>query len=367
MRILEIVADLKIGGAQRVAANISKYANPDFKFTYLVFGDDIGDYEEEIKARGHQVIHVPSPKQSSSSFTKALNTVMKTGHFDVVHCHTMFSCGLVMLIAKLNRIPGRISHSHTAKDNANGKTIRRKLYKQIMQDLIWTCGTDFLACGKDAGCELYGTERFLKKGVVIQNGIDTAAYRFDADSRTKIREKLGLTSQFVIGNVGHYEPVKNQSFLIRLMPGILQRRPNTVLLLYGGGSTRDMLEQEIQSRHLGEYVRVMGNVSNIPEVLSAFDVFAFPSLFEGTPLALLEAQANGLPCLISDRIPDDACVTALVQKLPLNDPAAWENAILAAERDQEADHTAALLSHYEDIHESMSKLYKVFERYRSRR
>ena len=367
MEILEIVADLKIGGAQRVAANISKYAGPDYHFTYLVFGDDIGDYEEEIKARGHRVIHVPSPKQSSSSFSKALNAVMKAGRFDVVHCHTMFSCGLVMLIAKQNGIPGRISHSHTAKDNANGRSVRRKLYKRTMRSLIRTCGTDFLACGKDAGCELYGTERFLKKGVVIRNGIDTAAYRYDAETRTRIREKLGLTDQFVIGHVGHYEPVKNQQFLIRLMPRILRRRPNAVLLLYGGGSTRELLEQEIRSLHLEECVRVMGNVGNIPEVLSAFDVFAFPSLFEGTPLALLEAQANGLPCVISDQVPDDACVTALVQKLPLDDEAAWENAILAAERDREADHTAALLSHYEDIHESMSKLYEVFDRYQNRR
>ncbi len=367
MEILEIVADLKIGGAQRVAANISKYAGPDYHFTYLVFGDDIGDYEEELQKRGCRIIHVPSPKMSSAAFSRALNHVIRTGGFDVIHSHTMYSCGLIMLIAKLNGIPGRISHSHTAKDNADDGSIRRNLYKHTMQNLIWTCGTDYLACGKDAGRELYGEKRFLSKGVVIRNGIDAAAYRYDLESRMQIREELGLTDRFIIGHVGHYEPVKNQLFLIRLMPKILQQRAGSVLLLYGGGSTREMLEREIRLLQLGESVRLMGNVNNIPEVLSALDVFAFPSLFEGTPLALLEAQANGLPCIISDQIPEDACVTPLVQRLGLEDAAAWVTAILAAKRDKETDHTAVLLSRYEDIHESMTKLYEIFDRYQNRR
>ena len=366
MNILEIVADLKIGGAQRVAANISKYAGPEFHFTYAVFGDDVGDYEKEITGKGHRVVHIPSPKQSSAAFSRALEEVMHSEKYDVVHCHTMYSCGLVMMLAKRNGIPGRISHSHTAKDNARDSA-KRKMYKKGMRDLIWHFGTDYLACGTDAGIELYGEKRFREKGIVIKNGIDTAAYRYNEGHCASIRRQLNLTDRFIIGHVGHYEPVKNQIFLIRLMPEILKHRPNAVLLLYGEGSTRSELEEDIQKLDLTDSAFVMGNANNIPEILSAFDVFAFPSLFEGTPLALLEAQANGLPCVISDQVPDDACVTELIQKLSLDDPAAWAKAILSAERDPKTDHTAALLSHYEDIHASMNKLYQIFDQYKNRR
>ena len=363
MKVLEIVADLKIGGAQRVAANIAKYAPEGMRFTYLVFGSEIGDYEAELRAEGHEIVHVSSPKKSRLAFSKALMHQLKSGRYDVVHCHTMYSCGLVMFIAKLMGVPGRISHSHTAKDQAGNRSSFRSAYKRLMQGLIWFCGTDYLACGTDAGAELYGTVRFQKKGVVIKNGIDTAAYRYSARNRTAARNALGLQNEFIIGHVGHYEAVKNQKFLIQLMPKLLNTRKDAMLLMYGGGSQRQELENEITALGLNEHARVMGNANNIPEVLSAFDVFAFPSLFEGTPLALLEAQANGVPCVISDCIPEDACVTDLIKKLPLDNHDAWIQTILNSKRDEKKDYTGVLHSQYEDIHDSMKQLYGVFSKY----
>lgn len=366
MEILEICADLKIGGAQRVAANIAKYASDDNHFVYAVFDPDVGDYEAEILNGGHEVVRFAPPRKRRR-FISEFTQLLRSKQFDVVHCHTMYSCGLVMLIAWLHRVPGRISHSHTALDQASGRSSWRTLYKGLMRELIWLFGTDYLACGRDAGEELYGKRRFSEKGVIVKNGIDTERYRFSETNRKQIRAKYQLENRFVIGHVGHYETVKNQLFLIRRMPEVIRARPDAVLLLFGEGSTRSGLETEIENLGLASHVRVMGNVNNIPAVLSSFDVFAFPSLFEGTPLALIEAQANGLPCVISDQVPQDACVTDLIRTLPLDDAAKWVQAILAAERDRETDHTAALLSHYEDIHESMAKLYEIFDRYKNRR
>lgn len=363
MEILELVADLRIGGAQRVAANIAKYAPADYHFTYLVFDEEIGEYESEILAQGNDVIHIPSPKKGYPAYLRALREQMRAKEFDVVHCHNMYSCGLVMQLAKQVGIPGRISHSHTAKDNILQESFPRKAYKRAMRDLIWTCSTDYLACGEDAGEELYGKQRFEKSGVVIKNGIDTAAYRFSPEFRRQIREKYGLGDRFVIGHVGHYVEVKNQIFLIRMMPELLKKRPDAILLLFGEGETRAEMQAEIDRLGLSDSVRLMGNVSNISQVLSAFDVFAFPSVLEGTPLALLEAQANGLPCLISDTIPDDACVTDLIRKLPLADASAWTSAILSAERNPNEDHISVLAERYEDIHDSMAKLYGIFEKH----
>lgn len=367
MEILELVADLRIGGAQRVAANIAKYAPADYHFTYLVFDEGIGEYESEIRVRGNEVVHIPSPKKGYPAYLYNLREQMCSKSFNVVHCHNMYSCGLVMQLAKKVGIPGRIPHSHTAKDNILQESFLRKAYKRAMRDLIWTCSTDYLACGEDAGEELYGKQRFAKNGIVIKNGIDTKTYRFSSESRYQIREGYGLGDRFVIGHVGHYVEVKNQIFLIRMMPEILKRRPDAMLLLFGEGDTRSELQEEIEHLNLADIVRLMGNASNIPQVLSAFDVFAFPSVLEGTPLALLEAQANGLPCIISDTIPDDACVTELVRKISLTDESEWIQAVLGAVRDTKTDYTSVLSARYEDIHDSMEKLYDIFEKYNYRR
>ena len=363
MEILELVADLRIGGAQRVAANIAKFAPSEYHFTYLVFDEEVGEYEAEIYSQGNEVIHIPSPKKGYFAFLYALRKQMRSKAFDVVHCHNMYSCGLVMLLAKQIGIPGRISHSHTAKDNILQESFFRMAYKRAMRQLIWTCGTEYLACGEDAGEELYGKLHFDECGVVIKNGIDTGAYRYNTESRRRVREKYALGERFVIGHVGHYVEVKNQIFLIRIMPEILKLRQDAILLLFGEGNTKSALEAEIDRLGLADAVRIMGNASNIPQILSAFDVFVFPSILEGTPLALLEAQANGLPCVISDVIPDDACVTNLIQKLPLSATGLWPKKILAAERDKNTDYISVLLERYGDIHDSMSNLYEIFEKY----
>ena len=362
MKILEIVADLQIGGAQRVSANIAKYAPDGTEFTYAVFDRTVGDYEAEIEAKGNRVVHISSP-HNSRRFVTDLSRLLNETEYDVVHCHTMYSCGMVMLIAWLHGVPGRISHSHTALDQASGRSRLRKAYKGLMRALIHLFGTDYLSCGVDAGNELYGEHFFQKKGVVIKNGIDTDAYRFSEKNRVAIRRELGLDDRFIIGHVGHYETVKNQAFLIRLMPEIRKQRSDAVLLLYGGGTTKDMLEQEICSLHLEDHARVMGNVRNISEVLSAFDVFAFPSLFEGTPLALLEAQTNGLPCVISDRIPADACVTDLIERMPLTSPELWTERLVDAHRKHAEDYAEVVERNYESIRRSMQELNSVFNKY----
>lgn len=355
---------MRIGGAQRVAANIAKYSPPEYHFTYLVFGEIVGDYEREILAAGNDVVHICSPKKGYHAHILALRKQMKTRSYDVVHCHNMYSCGIVMRLAKQIGVPGRVSHSHTAKDNILQESFARKLYKNMMRNLIWHYSTDFLACGEDAGEELYGKERFREKGIVIKNGIDTAAYRYNEETRKSIRAQYNLGGRFVIGHVGHYVTVKNQMYLIRLMPEILKTRPDSMLLLFGDGEMRGAFAAEISQLEIEDHVLLMGNVSNIPQVLSAIDVFAFPSILEGTPLALLEAQANGLPCIISDLVPSDACVTDLINKVSLADQSAWIRSLLNASRDTKTDYASVISKRYGDTHSSMEKIYTIFEKYR---
>lgn len=142
-----------------------------------------------------------------------------------------------------------------------------------------------------------------------------------------------LDDKFIIGHAGHLAAVKNQSFLLGLMPKILKRQPQAYLLLLGEGEDRPILEQKIHDLHLEDHVRMTGNVRNVPDYLNAMDVFAFPSLYEGMPLSIIEVQSNGLPCVISDQVPKDVFLTDLLRPLPLNDQMAWMDAICSAKRE----------------------------------
>lgn len=362
IKVLEICAKLNIGGAQLVAANIAKYAPPEFQITYLVYGDEIGEYEADVVSAGHRVIHMESPRGNTAGYLRSLIRLMRQEQFDAVHCHTMYSSGIAMLAAKIARVPGRISHSHTAKDDS-GSSFSRNVYRKAMRVLMRLCGTDYLACGEDAGRELYGGRWFDRHGRVIKNGIDIPLFRYDPVARQAIRAELHLNDKYVIGHVGHYVPVKNQSYLISLLPDLLKQRPDAVLLMFGDGEDRKKLQNTIEAAHLQDQARLMGNVRNVNRVLSALDVFAFPSLFEGTPLALIEAQANGLPCIISDHIPNDACLTELITRLPLENSEQWIQSLASAARDPKTDWCAVLESRYETVERSMNDLYQLFSQY----
>lgn len=364
MKILEFSAKLNIGGAQAVAANIAKYAEKSMQFTYVVFGDEVGEYEADILARGNTVLHMPEPRENLWRFFWNIVLLMKKERFDVVHAHTMFNCGLIMLAGKIAGIPGRISHSHTINDDSEKNAFRRA-YLSLMRFLIHRCGTDWCACGLMAGNILYGEKWFARFGKIIKNGIDISKYQYDDAVRRKVRERYQIADRFVIGHVGHYTKVKNQTFLIQLMEEICKIRPGAILLLFGDGPDREMLEEQIGQKGLGSNVRLMGNVSNISEVLSAFDVFVFPSFYEGTPLALIEAQANGLPCIISDTIPGDACLTSTLKKLNLKQPILdWVNALVGVERNHNADAVEYIKERYGTIETTMEELYSIFRKYR---
>lgn len=360
-KVLLIAASLRIGGAEKVAADIGLYADPQkYIIHYVVFGDDIGAYEPELEARGCKIFHLPQPSDSYCAYMKNLKKVIRTYHYDVIHAHTMFNIGWAMLAGKLYGVPVRVSHAHSALEEH--RSIKVRLYEAAMRFLILTCATDYIACGVKAGERLYGRKAFKKKGTLILNGIDTQGFAFDEQRRNTFRKGLGLDDKFIIGHAGHLAEVKNQSFLLSLMPEILKRQPQAYLLLLGEGEDRSALGQRIHELHLEDHVRMTGNVRNMPDYLNAMDVFAFPSLYEGMPLSIIEVQSNGLPCVISDKVPKDVFLTDLLRPLPLNDQSAWVDAICSAKRETPEKYAAQMRQSGFDTDTAMQKVYVIYEK-----
>jgi len=361
-KVLILPGSLRVGGAEKVARDIALYADPEkYALHYLVFGHEIGGFEPDVEASGVKVIRMPEPSENHWMFFRSLLRFMKEESYQIVHAHTMFNCGLVMLAGKITGIPIRISHSHSAL--ADGGGFVKTVYEKLMRFLILTCATDLVGCGEKAGRRLFGEKAWVKRGNLILNGIDVASFVYDVQKKIAIREQLGLADRFVMGHAGHLAEVKNQTFLLELMPEVLKRRPDAMLLLLGEGGDRPMLEQKIRDMGLGNHVIMTGNVTNVTDYLSAMDVFVFPSLFEGTPLSILEVQANGLPCVISDSVPPDVFLTDLIHPLSLQaSKDAWVDMVLKQQRTDTQYYNEQLRGSDYAVENAMGKIYTIYKR-----
>lgn len=362
VKVLILAASLKIGGAEKVSQSIALCApEGEFEFHYLVFHQDEGQYEAELLEKGCFIHRLAEPSDNYFAFLSGLYRLIREHRFDVVHAHTMFNCGLAMLTARLAGVPVRISHSHSAL--INGSSPIKAVYEAVMRLLILTCSTELVSCGVQAGNRLFGEKAFSRRGQLILNGVDIRRFRYNETRSSAIREQLNAGDRFILGHVGHLADVKNQSFLLELMPEILVQRPDGLLLLLGDGEDRSLLEEKALSLELEDHVVFTGNVANVEDYLSAMDVFVFPSLFEGMPLSILEVQANGLPCVLSDRVPKDVFLTDLVHPLSLDAPKAdWVETIFSLCRDNPERYNQLLAESDFSTDKAMEKIYRKYRK-----
>lgn len=358
--ILQVAASLSIGGAEKVTRDIGLYPDSEeYETHYIVFGDTVGAYEQQLQEHGCKVFHIPSPGADYRAYLGTLKNLLERYRYTAVHAHTMFNAGWVMWQAKRMGVPVRVTHAHSALDNHSGW--KTKIYEAAMRALILSCATDLVACGEKAGIRLFGERAYRARGNLILNGIDVRAYGYDRTARDRIRAKHDLGERFVIGHAGHLAEVKNQAFLLDLMPRILQQKPDAKLLLLGDGPDRMMLERKIADMGLEKTVIMTGNVMNVADYLSAMDVFAFPSLYEGTPLSIIEVQANGLPCVLSTGVPRDVYLTDLIRPLPLEETEEWLRAICESRRDCPMGYPEQLMESGFDVSSAMRKIYDIYE------
>ena len=362
-KMLIICGSLRIGGAEKVASDLFRYApERQFEFHYLVFEGLGNDYGREIESRGGKVYCWPSPSDNYAAYYRRLIQLIKENQYAAVHSHTMFNSGINLYAAKKCGVPIRIAHSHTTKTETKVSVVQ-KIYEMVMRRLISMSSTHLFACGVAAGEWMFGEKTFRSKGTVIHNGIDTQKYRFSVKDRNKVRSELGMEDSYIIGHVGRISTLKNQSFLVGLMPEIIKRKPNAKLVLLGSGYDEKVneLRDQINKLHLENRVLLYGVTDCVEQFLSAFDVFAFPSLREGTPLALLEAQCNGLPCIVSTNVPNDVFVSDLIQSISLERREEWIRMLTERTRRDSESYADYLLEKGYDVHRTYMYIYQVYE------
>ena len=361
-KVLIVASNLCTGGTEKVISDIARCADPEkYHIDYLIFSRDPGDYDAELLSKGCSISYIPQPAEGYLRYVRRLTCILREGKYDAVHAQPMFSSGWAMLAGRIAGTPVRVAHSHGAMPEAQG--FIRRLYERFMRRMLLRNATVLAACGVAAGNRLFGEENFSTRGTLVPNGIDISAHAFDPALREETRARLGLSDCFVICHAGHLDNVKNQAFLIDLMPDLLLRRPDARLILLGEGRDRDALAAMAAASPCADRISFPGNVEDVAPFLSAADVFALPSIYEGAPLALLEAQANGLPCVISDGVPSDACLTDLVTSLPLSEREAWADSICGAARAEPEKYADIMKSAGAEVTETVRAFYRLYDGY----
>jgi len=301
IRVAHFVGSMSLGGAETFIMNIYRKINRELvQFDFVCSKREKAYYDDEIKKLGGRIFYIDNPKMIGiyKSF-KQIKKILANEKFDVVHSHIALYSGIVLMAAKYAKIPIRISHSHSAIVS-NPKFIR-KMYENTMRILIERYSTSKVSCGKLAAKYLYGN---IGDVVILNNCIDLEKYKRIQETETiKLKERLNIDCKtLVIGHVGRFSEVKNHTFILKIAKILKERNVNFKIFLVGDGELKEQVEKEIVNNNLQENIVVLGIRKDIPEIMNIFDVFILPSLFEGFPLVILEAQAAGLPCVVSDTV-----------------------------------------------------------------
>ncbi len=330
--ILDTVMDR--GGAE--ATTMNYFRNMDrnrVTYDFLVHREYKAEYEDEIESLGGTIhrIYRPTP-QNYFKYRKAIRKLfLEHPEYKIIHCNMMELGLFAYMEAKKCGVPIRICHAHTAPTDTKitPKMLMRKIYKTRIDKYL----THKFACGKAAAEWVFG-EKYAKDIVYMRNAIDAEKYRYNKKIEKDVRCEFNLDGKFVVGHVGRFFEPKNHPFIIEIFAEIAKKDENAVLMLIGGGETDDAVlnqtKEKVKELGLEKRVIFTGVRSDVEKLIQAFDVFILPSLCEGFPVVMVEAQAAGLKCVISDRVTSECDITGNVEFVPLESGAeAWAEHILA--------------------------------------
>jgi glycosyltransferase involved in cell wall biosynthesis len=315
------------------------------------------ELEKKFLRLGCTIIQLENRKQNPIMYVWKLAGLVRREKYNIVHAHgNSATLTFDMLGAFLGKCKVRIAHGHSTQCGSKlvDMLLRPFFYK------LYTCG---ISCGKDVGDWLFKRHKFQ----ILPNGRELSLYKYNVKNRQEIRVKYNLGNSLVIGHIGRFNKPKNQEFVLEIFMELQKLQKNAKLLLVGDGILFGNIQNCARNKGIAEHVVFTGSIGNIPEILSAMDVMVLPSLYEGMPLVVLEWQASGLPCIISDSITRECKVTDLVEFLPLSIGAKeWAQEIIRVEeqkKDRKYFDTENMMKEAGfDIKENAKELRKLYEK-----
>lgn len=325
IRVLHFVSTPAIwSGVMSVIMNYYRHMDRTLiQFDFLCFLRCENSYDDEIESYGGHIYYVKKPGSSIAAM-RELETFFKEneGRYQWLHNHEVY------LSFYLGRLAGRYGlghfaiHSHATRYSDKWLNAIRN---QILCYPILFMKCNRIACSKAAGGVLFGEKMVRQNKVfILYNAIDCRKYRYNREKREELRCCLGVQDKFVIGHVGRFEKQKNHEFLIESFNNLKKQCPESVLILIGSGSLKAIMEQKVKAAGLEDTVFFLGQQNNSQDWYQAMDLFWLPSVYEGLPMAAVEAQASGLPCFLAETITQEVELLDTTKRLSLKEgPEFW--------------------------------------------
>lgn len=247
---------------------------------------------DELHSNGSEYYCLGERNKNLFKYRQNLKKVLEKNKYDVIHVNgNSATMALELSVAKQFGVPVRIAHGHNSKTS-------HLIVHEFLKPLFNKMYTHAISVSKTAGDWLYGGNKYI----ILNNAIDLEKYRFNKEIRDKVRRNLKIDNKFVVGNVGKLNEQKNHTFLLKVFAELKKMRADVCLLLVGGGHLETDLRNECRALNIENDVIFTGMVNNASDYFQAMDVFVFPSLWEGFPLSVVEAQTSGLPCVLSKKV-----------------------------------------------------------------
>lgn len=314
IRILHVVSIMDVGGMESYIMNMYRRIDrSQMQFDFLVHHKRRGAYEDEIEALGGRVYHLSSIDDLNlPKYIRDLDALFAAHpEYRIVHGHLGSTAYWYLGAAKRHGVPWRILHSHVP-----GFMHSIKGYAKHMLFYLSPLNANInMACSAEAGRYQFRKRPFA----VVPNVVDVARFRYDPARREAVRSELNLDGRFVIGHVGRFYYEKNHPYMLKILAEIRKTVPGAVLMLLGRGKLMEEIRSMAAQMHLEDAVLFMGLQKETVGYYQAMDAFIMPSLYEGLPLAAIEAQSASLPCLLSDTVSPEAAISPATTYLPIGE------------------------------------------------
>jgi len=338
LRVLQVLGKTSLGGAESRIMDLYRHMDREqIQFDFLIHYKEKGYFDDEIKRLGGNIYYLPSFRvYNYFTYKKACRRFFEEhSYFAAVHGHMTSTAAIYLPEAKRAGIPLTIAHARSAGVDNGVKGLITKL---LRKNLYRKCDKMF-ACSDLAAEAVFGKKRYKENRVtILPNAVDTKDFLPNEEVRIQLRRQYCLEDKFVIGHVGRFHYAKNHGFLLEIFAQILKQKDNAMLMLLGDGPLKEETKQKAKDMGIDERVIFTGNQTPVAPFYQVFDFFLFPSRFEGLPGTVVEAQAAGLKCLISDTITKQVKATEWVSFMSIEDPAKkWADEVLRWEAQPEEE------------------------------
>ncbi|WP_299601748.1 glycosyltransferase family 1 protein [uncultured Aquimarina sp.] len=360
IRVLQVFTIMNRGGAESMIMNYyRKIDRSQIQFDFLVHRKEKAAFDEEIENLGGRIYRFDpiNPLFPGDYYNKLRDFFKEHSEYSIIHSHlNTFSC-FPLKIAKEFNIPCRIAHAHIAIDDvslgslfSNKESIKetfKKLIKLQLKKKVKKDATDLFSCGDKAGNWLFGKDISF---TTMNNAIDTEKFAYNQSIAQQYKKEFDVEKNLVIGHVGRFASQKNHTFLLKIFKEVLQKKPTAVLMMVGDGPLRSVMEKEAAQLSIEKNVRFLGVRADVPQLFQMFDVFVFPSFYEGLPVTLIEAQAAGIKVFASDSITTEVSLTEDIEFLSIDQsPESWADKILAIDASVKNDNVQKIVEGNYDI------------------